>query len=102
MRRQEFRPEPDSYRYVDVAGNWQTLPLAADSLAFSWCQIPFIYELAEGKEPAITIYYSSGEQVTIQGLKLSPEETRNITARDGTVSNIRIGLNPEALLRTED
>ncbi|MEM6819833.1 MAG: hypothetical protein AAF578_13705 [Pseudomonadota bacterium] len=102
LRRQEFRPEPDSYRYVDVAGNWQTLPLPADSLAFSWCQIPFIYELAEGEEPAITIYYSSGEQVTIQGLKLSPEETRNITARDGTVSNIRIGLNPEALLRTED
>ena len=44
LRVQEFTQSDSEFRYFDVAGNSQRLPLATGSLAFTWCQVPFVYQ----------------------------------------------------------
>ncbi|MCA9947351.1 MAG: hypothetical protein KC449_27925, partial [Anaerolineales bacterium] len=43
LRPDEFLTAPDSFAYVDVTGQNQSLPLPAGSLAFTFCQTPILY-----------------------------------------------------------
>ena len=40
LRQCEFLTKDASFRYLDVNNQWQTIELAAGSLAFTWCQYP--------------------------------------------------------------
>ena len=42
----EFINEEYSYEYVDLNGEFKTMELPEDSLAFTYCQVPVVY----GKE----------------------------------------------------
>ncbi|MCB9007873.1 MAG: hypothetical protein H6656_10995 [Ardenticatenaceae bacterium] len=47
LRPDEFLTAPDSFAYVDVTGQNQSVPLPAGSLAFTFCQTPIVYTLGD-------------------------------------------------------
>ena len=39
LRAREFVKQPQTFRYLDVGGDWQTISVPARGLAFTWCQV---------------------------------------------------------------
>ena len=95
LRRREFVSGPSRLCYLDVGLNWRDLDIDAGSLAFTWCQVPVVYSLAES--PSLAVEMSDGSVTNIDGLQLDAAVTHEIIERTGKVVAIRAGI-PDALL----
>ncbi len=98
LREREFADDPQSFRYLDVDGQWQTLTVPAKGLAFTWCQVPIVYRLDESTEPGMTVVREDGEQQSLPGLALPAEAARHLFARNGGVRRIELVLTRRQLL----
>jgi hypothetical protein len=58
LRVREFLASPTTFRCLDVDGQWQELSVPESGLAFTWCQVPFVYRLDDSAEPAVTVTLS--------------------------------------------
>ncbi|MCB0550060.1 MAG: hypothetical protein KDD19_21005 [Phaeodactylibacter sp.] len=92
LTRQEFLPSPTTFRYFDISGEEQQLKLPAGSLGFTYCQVPFVYHLSDA--PEITLAYSDGKTKTIEGNAIGPEESAQIFARSGAITQVEVKLTP--------
>ena len=88
LRDEEFVTEPTTFSYIDLAGHSQQLELPAGSLAFTFCQTPFIYKKA--KNAGIEIHYADGKTKTVSAL--DAEISQHIFKRDGIITKIVITL----------
>ncbi|MCB0071087.1 MAG: hypothetical protein KDE20_06495 [Caldilineaceae bacterium] len=83
LHREEFTNAAGSFAYRDVHGDAQTLPLPADSLAFTVCQTPVVY--TRGAGAAIRVTYADGTLETVAGDQLPRAMSEHILARDNRV-----------------
>ena len=90
LRLGEFFGEPQEFAYVDVSGVQQTWQLPAESLAFTYCQIPVCYRLAE--TASITIENRLGGARTVVGQALSRADSKDIFSRSGEITRLIIGI----------
>ncbi|MCB9127642.1 MAG: hypothetical protein H6638_07055 [Ardenticatenales bacterium] len=86
----EFLDEPALFDYVDVEGNDQSIPLTAGSLAFTFCQTPIIYLLAD--TPQIDLIDRAGQCTTVDGNQLDATASGHIFDRDGEVQMVRVSV----------
>lgn len=86
----EFLDAPDSFNYVDVRGQEQTVALPAGSLAFTFCQTPIVY--TRGERAEIVVSYVDGRSRTLSGSRLDRTTSQQIFSRDGEVRLLRITL----------
>jgi hypothetical protein len=92
LRAREFLDEPGEFRYLDVDGNWQTISVPAAGLAFSWCQVPIIYRLADMSEPIIAIIRHDGSKLSLPQLSLSKENSSELLRRSGRIRQLMVTL----------
>jgi hypothetical protein len=97
LRLQEFATEPGIFRFLDVHNSWLEEPLPARSLAFTWCQVPFVYRLTENSAPTLTIHLRDGEQREIADPILPLDLTREISTRSGRVTRVVLNISREGL-----
>lgn len=97
LRRREFTTEPQTFRYLDVAGVWQDLALPASSLVFTWCQVPIAYHLVAAAETRLIASLRSGEQYESATLALPAEHAGHLFGRSGEISCIDIYISAESL-----
>ncbi len=71
--------------------------LAISSLAFSWCQVPLVYHLKDGKEPGLSIAWEDGSQQNIDSLILPAEYSVELFKRSGQIRQLTLTLNNEIL-----
>jgi hypothetical protein len=90
LRDDEFLTEPDSFTYIDVAGQRQILPLPANSLAFTFCQTPIIYTRSDAAQ--IEVRDGNGRSVTIPGASLDETASQHIFNRDGLIQSVHIKI----------
>jgi len=95
LRRSEFFKDGYIFAYVNVAGEEATWDSPGGSLAFTYCQTPISYRFAE--KATITIEGAGREVATVDGNTLSPEDSRAIFARDGSITRIIVGMPREML-----
>ncbi|HSN82407.1 MAG TPA: hypothetical protein VLS88_07520, partial [Polyangiales bacterium] len=88
LRAREFLANPRPFRFLDVEGHWQELPVPESGLAFTWCQVPFVYHLDDSAEPAIAVTQDDGSKQTLAGLTLPPELSTEIFQRSGRIRQI--------------
>ena len=88
LRRAEFFSEPHEFTYLDADGVWQTWKLPAESLAFTYCQVPICYRLADA--PTITIERRHGDKKTIAGQTLSPADSKEVFSRNGEITRLMV------------
>jgi len=98
LRRAEFRPAPGEFTFHDVRGKEQTIRLPADSLAFTFCQTPFVYRLAKNEGAVVT--FADGTSSAGVGLELDAATSRAILGRTGAVAKVQVNLDPAKLLGT--
>jgi hypothetical protein len=85
--REEFLTRPGVFRYVDAGGLYREVPLPVDSLAFTVCQVPVIYQRAEQTS---VILYGENETVLYQkdGLSLNEKYSTDLFNRKGRINKI--------------
>jgi len=90
LRAVEFSREPRVFRYLDVNGDWQDIDLPAAALAFTWCQVPVVYELQETGSPSLTLTYEYGRTKELQKLSLSESVSAELFQRSGHIRQINV------------
>ncbi len=97
LRRREFIDHSQSFTYLDVFGKWQSLTLPISSLAFSWCQVPLVYQLKDGMESGLSITWEDGSQQNVDSLILPAEYSVELFKRSGQIRQLTLTLNNEVL-----
>ena len=85
----EFLTKSSAFRYVDVDGNTQEIDLPVGALAFTVCQVPVVYHLAESTGVTVTTKDSAKQQ---DSLVLSKADSAAVFGRAGIISRIDVCL----------
>jgi len=93
----EFLDAPAAFQYFDVEGRAQTVQLTAGSLAFTYCQVPVVYERVTG-EPWLEVFTEQGMRSRLLGTVLPQALAAPVFARSGRIKRITVGI-PAATLR---
>ena len=72
------------------------LSVPENSLCFTLCQVPVIYQLSDKEE--ILVEYKQGETKTFNGLKLDAVTSDELFSRSGLVSLVKVLLKKERLI----
>lgn len=90
LRREEFLSSPATFSYVDVAGRARKLRLKTGALAFTYCQVPVIYQLAA--KPFLEIEFADGGKLRQAALWLDQKNSRAIFDRADIIKSIAVGV----------
>jgi hypothetical protein len=97
LRAREFVREERSFCYLDVDGCWQEQLLPASALAFTWCQVPVIYLLADDGQPSLEVTLDDDRHLTFPELGLPVEQSAEIFQRSGVVRRLTVKVTAEQL-----
>jgi hypothetical protein len=92
LRKQEFTQSAKTFKYLDIHDQWQEIELPSRSIAFTWCQVPVIYQLTEGVS-VLTTKLEEGEQVNDSSNSLSPTLSHELFNRSGKIKSIYLSIN---------
>ncbi len=95
LRKTEFVDGPGHFAYVDVHSQYRQLSLEPGMLAFTYCQVPVVYQWAEREQ--IEVVADSGERTRTKSLELDEATSREIFHRTGEVVRLTVHLDPERL-----
>jgi hypothetical protein len=95
LRKAEFLREEDVFTYLNTERMQVELPLGDQSLAFTYCQVPVLYRIADA--PGLTAYFKDGQSRAFEGMELDEETSRHIFNRTGQVSLIEVAVPAEML-----
>jgi hypothetical protein len=96
LTRREFRDEPGTYRAFDLSGKPVSIDVPAGSLAFSFCQVPIVYQLTRD-EAWVRITTDDGTSSTMERARLDSACSRKLFGRLGGITRIDVGV-PEGSL----
>jgi hypothetical protein len=77
LKADEFLAVQREMRFLDIDGVWQALAVPHASLAFTWCQVPFVYSLHDS-DPALIVSGHDGTDRVIDGLELSADDSLDL------------------------
>ena len=72
-------------------GEKSSLPLSKDSLAFTYCQVPIVYNKNKG-QASIKISYTDGQQKTLKASGLDRETTLELFSRNNIIEKIVVSI----------
>jgi hypothetical protein len=81
--------EATDFEYVDLEGLGRTLPVAAGGLAFTFCQVPVIYEPAA--VASVTVFRGDAAEA-FAGDMLPDDVSRDVFHRAGRITRIVVGI----------
>jgi hypothetical protein len=90
VNEKEFLSQAKEFTYYDVRGKKKTIELKKGELAFTYCQLPFIY----GKENTnqLKIYKTDGNIISSDGLIINKEISQAIFNRNGEIKKIVVSV----------
>ena len=97
LRMCEFVKQETQLKYLDIDDNWQEITVPESGLAFTWCQVPVVYQLGDWAKPTLTITWDDGKQQTLTELILPAKESANLFLRNGRIRQISLALNSSQL-----
>jgi len=90
LRQQEFLTKPAVFNYIGVDNNKLELPLPANSLAFTICQVPVVYMLSD--KAGIVVHGKNGESRIENSLKLGEAHSKELFSRSGQINKIEVSI----------
>jgi hypothetical protein len=92
LRKSEFLAKEDTLHYFDPSGARQMIRLSQGQLAFTYCQVPVVYSLAE--KVSIRLTFSNGAYKDISGSTIDSVISAQIFSKEGAVAKIEVSLKP--------
>ena len=90
LRKEEFLPTKDVFNYVNLAKEKCVLDLEIDSLAFTYCQVPVIYQKAS--DSAIKVFLNDGTVSSFKGKSLDTKTSQMLFDRNGQVDKLVVSV----------
>lgn len=90
LRKDEFLTHPKTFNYVNVHFEHKTIELKENSLVFTFCQIPVVYQLSESS--SIEIFDSQGNSKTINQLTLDVKTSQDVFSRNGVIEKLIVNV----------
>jgi hypothetical protein len=88
IEKKELKPEAHSFSYYSLKKEWEFIELPANSLAFTYCQVPIAYSC--GKESQLQIHFNNGESIERETTVLNKEESESIFHRKDEIQAIYV------------
>ncbi len=95
LRKDEFLTEVKTFTYTNLEDKQIQMQLEAGSLAFTYCQVPVVYQLAASEGMEIT--FSDGTNAKLDSRELAADISQKIFERTGEVSSIKLHLKVDVL-----
>lgn len=93
LRKEEFLNTDEVFRYVTVDGEPKEISLTANSLCFSYCQIPIVYKRMDKK--GLVVLFKDGTSKNYNDLYLDNDLSRKVFKREGTIEQIIVHIPKE-------
>jgi hypothetical protein len=94
LRAEEFFADKHAFAHLGLDGAEAIWNLPAESLGFTYCQVPICYRLAD----AASITVERGQGIThVEGNTLSPTDSAEIFARTGAISRLTVQVSRKNL-----
>ena len=90
LRKDEFLTNSKSFDYVNIHFKHKTIELTENSLAFTFCQIPIIYQLSE--KASIHVFYANGTTKIFQDIFLDEKTSSEVFGRKGTIERLIVNV----------
>lgn len=97
LRKQEFLTQSTTFSCLALSGEKRSYVLEAGQLAFTYCQVPFIYQLSEQAQGHIEVMMNDDSVRLFDQLELDRNISQAIFARTGEVEKVVVNL-PESML----
>lgn len=92
LQRGEFIDQANTYRYFDVEGELQQIPLPINRLAFTYCQVPFVYHTSTSTVVTIEVEFQSGERETLKSATIPASISNEIFSRTNVVKSVIVSV----------
>lgn len=92
LRKSEFLLESRNFQYENVGGEKKSILLEPGMLAFTYCQVPVIYQLSD--ERKVGLHFTDGREEFIQGDSLNEHYSSTIFRREDKIARIEVWLTP--------
>ncbi len=97
LRACEFLSKEDKFRYLDVHEQWQELELTKGCLAFTWCQVPIIYQLDDNAPSQLEILFYDGSKQVQTNLIVPALGSHELFLRSGEIKQLTLTLTNKQL-----
>jgi hypothetical protein len=97
LKETEFLTVADKFTFINLDSKQQSIDLKIGQLGFTYCQVPFIYEVSEiGK---VEVLLENGETIQLNRLALSTLLSRQIFSRSGGIKQVSVSIPASMLLK---
>ena len=90
LREKEFLAHSRGCQYLDVDSEWQDLTIPSKCLAFTWCQIPVVYQLDDSAASSLTLTWDDGREQQLDELALPADISTELFQRTGKVRQLTV------------
>jgi hypothetical protein len=90
LRKDEFLSTAKTFHYVDIDFNPKSIDLIPNSICFTYCQIPIIYQISN--QQSIEIIYNDNTQIMFDALTLDNKTSKQVFERTGEIGQIIVGV----------
>jgi hypothetical protein len=90
LKEEEFLKEQKTFHYWNVNGEQKTIKLKENSLCFTYCQVPVVYE--KGTENKLQVGLKDASILTFENNTIAIETSSKIFERTGEVARIKLTI----------
>jgi len=91
LKTDEFITEQNKFTYFDVNSTQQELLLEPKTLAFTYCQVPVIYQISNSD--SIEIVFTNTPSIKFKGYCLTEAISKKLFARTGEIQKVVVNIN---------
>ncbi|WP_445719104.1 hypothetical protein [Flavobacterium sp.] len=86
LRKDEFLSKNTTFNYVDINFTTKSIELSQNSLCFTYCQIPIIYQISNYK--GLEVISNEGANTTFDSLSLDIKTSKQVFERTNEINHI--------------
>jgi len=91
LQKEAFLKSDKSFEYRSLTGGTKQLELKKGMLAFTYCQVPILYQ--ESDTSGVRIELSNEQKIVVDGLKIDVQTSRKLFQRTGEIDHILVFIN---------
>ncbi len=88
LRKSEFLDAPVNLSFIDLEGHIKQIELDANSLAFTYCQVPVVFKIASNNE--LEVSFQNGEKQLFSTWDLDQKLSATLFNRSGKIKQIQV------------
>lgn len=92
LKYSEFLTEPVDFNYQPLAGEAKSITVEIDQLAFTYCQVAFIYQVNEQGTQSIALHFADGKVQILDSLNIVASFSAELFTRSGKIDKIVVNI----------